>query len=182
MTDTPTEAVTDADQETYDGLPGALPYAFRTSESLLFKGYVALGVLLSLAITLLFVFGMVVILGATASVAGGTFTFSRAFFIFIGLLVVAPLLAPILLVARRHRRTGSSVRYDRSMALSALVFIGSLYVALVISAPPALREPTDSAVVGVLYALPQLAGLVPPLLAVGLMYLVHRWFRADVDV
>jgi len=48
---------------------------------------------------------------------------------------------------------------------------------LVISAPAELREPTTSAVIGALYDLPRLAGLAPPLLAVGLMYLVHRLLR-----
>ncbi|MFC7026521.1 hypothetical protein ACFQJ5_01240 [Halomicroarcula sp. GCM10025324] len=181
MTDTPAETGTDAVPEPYNGLPGAFPYAFRASESLLFKGYVALAVLLSLSIGLGFVLGLVVLFGQSAAVAGGTFTFSRAFFVFVGALVVAPLLAPVLLVARRHRRTGSSLRYDRALALSALVFVASLYVGLVVSVPPDLQEPTGSAVIGLLYALPQLAGLAPPLLAVGLMYAVHRRLRRDVD-
>ncbi|MFC7019280.1 MULTISPECIES: hypothetical protein [Haloarcula] len=181
MTDTSTESAADAVPEPYDGLPGAFPYAFRASESWLFKSYVAVAVLLSLAIALVFVLGLVVLLGQSAAVTGGTFTFSRAFVIVVGLLVVAPLVAPVLLVARRHRRTGSSRRYDRALALSALVFVASLYVGLVASVPPSLQEPTDSAVVGLLYSLPQLAGLVPPILAVGLMYAVHRSLRGDVD-
>jgi len=50
-------------------------------------------------------------------------------------------------------------------------------VGLVISVPPALQESTRSEVVTTLYELPQLAGLVPPLLAVGLMYVVHRFLK-----
>lgn len=164
-------------QQTYDGLPGAFLYAVRTSESWLFKGYVVLALLLSLAIGLVFVFGLISILAQTSTVRGGTFTFSRSFFLFVGLLVVAPLLTPVLLVARRHRRSASSVAYDRGLALSALLFVASLYVGLVVSVPAQLQEPTGSAVVAALYGLPQIAGLVPPLVAVGVMYAVHRLLR-----
>ena len=161
-------------EKSYNGLPGAFPYAIRSSESLLFKGYVGVALVLTVAIALIFTFGLIGVLAGSTGVRGGTFTFSRTFFLFVGLLVVAPLLAPVLLVARRHRRTASSVAYDRGLALAALCFVASLYVGLIISVPPALQEPTNSGVVAVLYRLPQLAGLGPPLLAVGLMYIVHR--------
>ncbi|MBX0324056.1 hypothetical protein EGH21_13545 [Halomicroarcula sp. F13] len=177
MTDATTADRGEEAQQTYNGLPGAFLYAVRTSESWLFKGYVVLALLLSLAIGLVFVFGLVSILAQTSSVRGGTFTFSRSFFLFVGVLVVAPLLAPVLLVARRHRRSASSVTYDRGLALSALLFVASLYVGLVVSVPPQLQEPTGSAVVATLYGLPQIAGLVPPLVAVGVMYAVHRLLR-----
>lgn len=172
--------MTDGQVETetsYDGLPGAFPYALRTSESMLFKAYVVVATLLTVAISLIFTFGLIGVLAGSTGARGGTFTFSRTFFLFVGLLVVAPLLAPVLLVARRHRHTASSVAYDRGLALSALVFIASLYVGLVISVPPSLQESTTSGAVTALYGLPQLAGLAPPLLAVGLMYLVHRTLK-----
>ncbi|GGN91835.1 hypothetical protein [Haloarcula pellucida] len=177
MTDaTPADHV-EGTQRSYDGLPGAFVYAVRTSESWLFKGYVLLALLLTVAIALVFVFGLISILAQTSTVRGGTFTFSRSFFLFVGLLVVAPLLAPVLLVARRHRRSVSSVTYDRGLALSALLFVASLYVGLVVSVPPQLQEPTGSSIVTALYELPQIAGLVPPLVAVGVMYAVHRLLR-----
>lgn len=169
-----TDTVDDAG---YSGLPGAFPYAIRASESWLYKGYVVLALLLTVVIGLVFTFGLIGVLAGSTGVRGGTFTFSRTFFLFIGVLVVAPLLAPVLLVARRHRRGVSSVAYDRSLALTALVFIGSLYIGLVISAPAQLREPTSNAVIAALYSLPRLTGLVPPLLAVALMYTVHRVLR-----
>ncbi|WP_276273016.1 hypothetical protein [Haloarcula litorea] len=163
--------------DAYNGLPGAFVYALRASDSLLFRAYLVAALLLSLAITLVFVFGLITVLGATAGARGGTFTFSRSFVLFVGLLVVAPLLAPVLLVARRHRRTGSSVAYDRGLALSGVLFVLSLYVGLVISAPPGARDPAGNAVVAALYALPQLAGLVPPLLAAAGVYVAHRLLR-----
>jgi len=169
-----TDAQAAETERSYNGLPGAFPYALRASGSWLFKGYVVVALLLSVAIGLVFTFGVIGVLAGSSGARGGTFTFSRTFFLFVGLLVVAPLLAPVLLVARRHRRTASSVAYDRGLALSALVFVASLYVGLIISVPPALQESTSSGIVTALYDLPQLAGLAPPLLAVGLMYLVHR--------
>jgi hypothetical protein len=182
MTDaTAEQSVTAGDDgdrpEPYNGLPGAFPYAFRASDSILFKAYVPVALLLSVAITLVFSFGLITQLAETGSVRGGTFTFSRSFFLFVGLLLVAPLLAPVLSVARRHRRTESSVGYDRGLAISAFLFIGSIYLALLTSAPAALREPTQSAVVGFFYSLPPLAGVVPPLLATLLMYLTHRLLK-----
>ncbi|MDS0259804.1 hypothetical protein NDI56_10415 [Haloarcula sp. S1CR25-12] len=172
MTDAPAET-----ERSYNGLPGAFPYAIRSSDSLLFKGYVVVALLLTVAIALIFTFGLIGVLAGSSGARGGTFTFSRTFFLFVGLLVVAPLLAPVLLVARRHRRTASSVAYDRGLALSALGFVASLYVGLVISVPPALQQSSESAIVATLYGLPQIAGLAPPLVAVGLMYVVHRILR-----
>ncbi|AAV47914.1 hypothetical protein BDK61_3535 [Haloarcula quadrata] len=181
MTDaTAEQSVTaDADDkpEPYNGLPGAFPYAFRATDSLLFKAYVPVALLLSVAITLVFSFGLITQLAETGSVRGGTFTFSRSFFLFVGLLLVAPLLAPVLSVARRHRRTASSVAYDRALALSAFLFIGSIYLALLTSAPAELREPTQSAVVGFFYSLPPIAGVVPPMLATLGIYLTHRLLK-----
>ncbi|MGB9954507.1 MULTISPECIES: hypothetical protein [unclassified Haloarcula] len=180
MTDATAEQSVTADDdrpEPYNGLPGAFPYAFRASDSLLFKAYVPVALLLSVAITLVFSFGLITQLAETGSVRGGTFTFSRSFFLFVGLLLVAPLLAPVLSVARRHRRTESSVAYDRALAVSAFLFIGSIYLALLTSAPAALREPTQSAVVGFFYSLPPTAGVVPPLLATLVLYLTHRLLK-----
>ncbi|WP_135303817.1 hypothetical protein [Haloarcula amylovorans] len=175
-----TDASTVSAEETtnsYNGLPGAFRYALGASDSWLFKGYLVVALLLTLAIALAFALGLLVLLSGSEGLRGGTFTFSRSFFLFVGLLVVAPLLTPILLVARRHRRTESSVVYDRALALSGFVFVASLYVGLVVSVPPQLQEPTGSAVVQTLYAAPQLAGLAPPVLAAALLYAVHRFLR-----
>lgn len=159
-------------ERSYNGLPGAFPYALRASDSWLFKGYVIVAILLSAFIAFFFLGGLLNALASTVGARGGTFTFSRTFVLFVGLLVVAPLLAPVLLVARRHRRTASSLAYDRAMALSALLFVAALFVGLVASTPAQLQE-QDSAG-SVLYALPSELGLVFPLAAVGVMYLVHR--------
>lgn len=169
-----------ASGEPYRGLPGAVVYAYRHSESRLFRTYALVGALLALAIAVLFGSALVITVAETLGTAGGTFTFVRSFVLFVGLLAVGPLLAPIVLVARRHRRAGSTARYDRALAAGGYAFALSLYVALVISAPPALRDEPPAALaplVEFLYALPPVGAVVPPLLAVSLVYLLHRRYR-----
>lgn len=165
----------------YRGVFGAFPYAYRQSRSLVFRSYVIFGALSALAVTLLFGAGLVVLVAQTAAVEGGSLTLSRAFYTVIGLLIVAPLVAPVLFVARRHRRQeGDDTRYDLSLAAAGYVFMASLYVGLVITVPPDQQvQPTSTLapVVEVLYGLPQLAGIVPPLLASIAILAVHRALR-----
>lgn len=171
----------EAAEGSYGGLPGAFPYAFRRSDSRLFRSYVIVGGLVTVGIVLFFLMAVIVAVSDTLGAIGGTFTFSRAFVLFVGLLVVGPVLAPILLVARRHRRGGSTLTYDRAMAASGYLFVPALYLLLVITAPPALREQPPAALgplVQWLYALPALAGVLPPLAAAAVTYLVHRRYRS----
>lgn len=168
------------DPEAYGGVLGAGPYAFRASDSTLFRTYVAIGGTVAVLTALLFGLAFVVAVFRTLGAGGGTFTFARAFVITVGLLVVLPLLAPVLLVARRHRRTGSDRRYDAAVAGTGYLFGLALYVGLLISTPPVQQQQPPmvlAPVVEALYGLPRLAGVVPPLLAVGLMALVHRQLR-----
>jgi hypothetical protein len=172
------EAAGEAD-DTYDGLFGAFPYALRSSESYLLRSYVVVGGLAALSTALLFTLALVVLLGETVGVGGGQFSFVRAFFIFVGMLVVAPLVAPVLFVARRIRRGTADRRFAFTMGLLGYGFLGSLYVGAVISAPTAQQtlpaNPVLAAVVGGLYALPRLAGIVPPLLvALAVVVLARR--------
>lgn len=180
MTETAT-AGDSSEERTYDGVLGAFPYAFRASDSRLFRSYVALGGIVAFGIVLVFALALVKLLGDTVG-STATLTFSRSFYIVVALAVVAPIIAPVLLVARRHRRTGSEGRYDRALAAMGYLFIGSLYVLLVISTPEALQEEITgsgpvAATIRYLYDLPRLAGLVPPAVVATAMYLLHRWLR-----
>jgi uncharacterized membrane protein YuzA (DUF378 family) len=164
----------------YGGFFGAYPYAFRQSDSRLFRSYVVLGGLLTAFVVLFFVTALVTLVANTVGTVGGTFTFVRAFYIVVGLAVVAPLAAPVLLVARRHRRVGGKADYDGALAASGYLFLFSLYLALVISAPPGARSDPPAAIaplVEFLYGLPPAAGAVPPLVAIALGYLLHRHYR-----
>ena len=171
---------TEAEESTYSGLVGAFPYAFRRSDSWLFRSYVVLGGLVAAVIALLFVFALVVLIAGTTGGRGGTFTLSRAFFIVVGLFVVAPVLAPVLAVARHHRRERADRRYDAALALAGYLFVCSLYIGLVISVPPAQQTTPTGALapaIEALYTLPALVGLLPPALAAAGIYLTHRSAR-----
>ncbi|MFC7202712.1 hypothetical protein ACFQJC_04245 [Haloferax namakaokahaiae] len=173
----------------YGGVFGAFPYAFRHSDSWVFKAYVVLGALAAGIVSLFVVFGLIVLIAATAAIPGGALTLSRSFYILVGLFIVGPLVAPILFVARRHRRTGSDRRYDVTLALTGFAFMLSVYVGLVISIPVDLQTPpapftlgpiTISALVPVvqfLYDLPPLAGLIPPLVCALAIFGAHRLLR-----
>jgi len=169
-----------SDDSTYKGILTAFPYALRTSESRVFKSYAAVSGVFAALIVVLFAFALVTLLGGTAGSPGGSFTFSRAFFIFLMFLVIAPLVTPVLLVARRHRRTDSTVEYDRSLAVAGYGFLAALYLGLVISTPPDLQESTGGplgAGLEFLYGLPTLAAAVPPAVAVATIYLAHRRYQ-----
>jgi hypothetical protein len=168
----------------YRGVVGAFPYAFRASDSRLFRSYVALGGLLTLAVSLLFIAAVVGVIAGTTGGRGGSLTLSRSFFAVVGLFVVVPLVAPVLFVARRHRRRErddpADGRYDAALAAAGYLFVVALYVGLVISVPPAQQTTPTGAlapVVAALYGLPQLAGLGPPLVAAAVILLCHRRLR-----
>ncbi|PSP97405.1 hypothetical protein BRC94_10255 [Halobacteriales archaeon QS_5_70_17] len=163
--------------EPYSGLLGAFPYAFRSSESRLFRLYAVVGGLLALAVALLFGLALVAVLGQTATAEGGTFTFSRSLYVLVGLFAVAPLVAPVLFVARHHRRNGADRGFDARMATAGFLFVLALYLAAVVSTPAEQQQTTAGALAPVadtLYALPRPLGpAIPAAVAVG-MYLLAR--------
>ena len=168
------------DGEAYSGLFGAIPYAFGSSRSWLFKAYVVVGGLAALLVAILIALSLVTLVSRTASAGGGSLTLSRAFFVLVGLFIVGPLLAPVLFVARRHRRVGDEKRYDAGLALAGYLFFLALYVGLVITIPTGQQESVGGELAGLvefLYSLPQIWGLVPPALAAVGIYLTHRLLR-----
>jgi len=168
-------------EDSYSGVFGAFPYALRRSESWLFSGYAAVGGLAAGLIVVLFVFAVVVAIARTTGGGGGTFTFARAFFVFLMMLVLAPLVAPVLAVARRYRRAGNAgdtqAGHDRAFGAAGFLFLLALYAGLGISVPPALQEGSPGAVGAFLYSLPRTAGVVPPLAGAAIIYLVYRYYR-----
>jgi len=168
-------------EDAYGGIFGAVPYAVRSSDSWFFRSYVLVGGLAALALSILFALALVVLLGNTVGAGGSRFSFSRAFFIFVGLVVVAPLLAPVLFVARHNRRGNQDSRYDATLAGLGYLFLVTLYIGGIISTPVAQQDRPSGAVgqslVDGLYSLPRLAGLVPPLLVALTMLLVARRWR-----
>lgn len=174
--------------EEYTGLFGAFPYAFRQSESRLFRAYTVLGGLLAVVLTLVFTLALVVSIAGTATLQGGTITFVRSVVVLVGFLVVAPLIAPILFVARRHRREGSDARYDASLAGMGVFYLLTLYLGAIASMPVEFEldgqtttrpEPSGltAPVVETLYAIPEALSWVVPLFGAACIYLVHRRLR-----
>lgn len=172
----------------YGGVPGAVPFAFRRSDSYLFKSYAVVGTLAAAFVGLLFVFGVVVSLGQTGG-RGGMLSFSRSFVLLVGVVLVGPLLAPTLLVARRHRRgTDHDRRYDVAMAVGGYLFLIAVYAAAIASMPECFsldgelvcRPPPDGVaapVVAALYALPQRASPLIPVAGAVSIGALHRLFR-----
>ncbi|WP_255197151.1 hypothetical protein [Halorarius litoreus] len=173
----------------YGGLFGAFPYAFRQSESRLFKLYAVVGGLLAALLSLAFLSAFALAIAQSVGLAaGGTASFVRAFVVFVGFLVVAPLVAPVLFVARHHRRVGNDPRYDRALAAAGFAFAVSLYLAVVASMPPTFvldgetvsRPPPSglfAPLIAVLYAIPAVAAPAIPAVVAVAGYLVHRAMR-----
>jgi hypothetical protein len=168
--------------DSYRGVLGAIPYAIRRTESWTMRIYGVVGGLAAAFVAVVVTLALVVWMGETAGIRGGTFTFSRSLYVVGGFLAVAPLLAPILFVARRHRLDDPvAAGYDRRLGLAGFGFLGSLYLALVISAPADLRDPTESALVGALYALPPVVAIVPPVLAAAAVFWIGFRLRGADD-
>lgn len=175
----------EADEEAYGGLLGAFPYAFRASDSWAFRLYAALSGLLTLLLGFYFAAAITVVVSNTLGAAGGSFTFSRSFYVFVALVVVAPIVAPVLFVAREHRRGRGDDAFDARMAALGFVYLLALYVAAVISIPPSftldgetVTRPAPSGllapVVRVLYAMPPVSSILPPVVVAVAMYVVDR--------
>lgn len=171
MTDTATARA--ADENAYSGFFGAYRYAFGASDSTLFRTYALASAFLGLALTVLFAFTLTVWFVSTLGQSALT-TASNAFLGVIALFVLGPLFAPVLLVARAHRRgADTDPNYDFLLALAGYAFVVSLYVGLVVTVPPAQQTSTHPIAVA-LYSVPRLFGVVPPVLAAFSIWVVHR--------
>ncbi|MEF8756818.1 MAG: hypothetical protein V5A33_01145 [Halobacteriales archaeon] len=166
------------DVDAYGGLPGAFPYAIRSSDSWLFRSYAVVGGLAALLAGLVFLFGVIDLLGETSVPTSGTVSLTQAFFIVVALAVVVPILAPVLAVARWHRFGTGTRGFDGAMGVAGYAFLASLYAALVISVPPSAQEPTGGLVgpvVEFLYSLPRWAGLIPMAAAAAAVLFLYRF-------
>lgn len=181
MTDVaPAESSESADGDGDDGFSGILSafrYAFARTDSRLFRSYVATSALFGAFVSVLLLSTLAVWFVSTLGESALTTT-SNSFLGVIALFILIPLFAPVLFVAREHRASpGDHRRRDFALALAGYCFVASLYVGLVISVPPDYQSEGGSAVAALLYSLPQLAGLVPPVVCAALILLVHRTTR-----
>lgn len=160
-------------------LVGSFRRAFAETDSLLLRSYAVVGALLAALLVVVLLLALPVWIFASE---GGSelITFSRTFLLVAGVLLFVALAAPVLSSARRHRRGTASSRADFLLALAGYLFVASLYLALVISAPPDMRDPATGAlapVISFLYALPPIYALAPPALALAFLAAVHRFAR-----
>ena len=168
--------------DSYRGVLGAIPYAIRHTDSWVMRAYGVIGGLAAAAIAAVVTLALVVWMGETVGVPSGTYLFTRTLYVILGFAAVAPLLAPLLFVARRHRRSDPvAVGYDRALAATGFAFLASLYLGLVITVPESLQN-TDSVLLDVLYALPRPLGAVPPVAtAAGIFWTHYRLRRPSAD-
>lgn len=160
--------------EAYAGLVGAYRYAFRRSSSWLFRSYVVASAVLGVFIALLLVLALVS--WAADPVAFG----ERAFLGVIGLLLVMPLAAPVLVVARRYRRGRPAG--DAWLGLAGYAFVLGIFLALFVSDPsPHDVQGALAPVAAWLDGLPDRYGLIPPVLAAAAIVAAVRLTRLTPD-
>ncbi|MXR22166.1 hypothetical protein [Halobacterium bonnevillei] len=172
--------------DSYSGLLTAFPYAFRQSTSRLFRSYVVVSAALGVVFAFLMTGALLVLIGNTAGARGGSLTLSRTFYVVVGLLLFLPLVAPVLFVARRHRRDRRvAAEYDTALAAAGYLFAFSVYLGGVASMPARFetngevvtRPPPEglfAPVVELLYAIPPAASPLVPLVGALVVYAAHR--------
>jgi hypothetical protein len=146
------------------------------SESYLLQSYALVGSLVALFVAVAVILAFPSWVAGSAS--GTTQAFSRAFLLLLGLAVIAPLVAPALFAARRHRNGTATVRRDAVYGLSGYLFVLSLYAALLISAPASLREEPPGVIapaVEFLYGLDPVYAFVPPALGLAVVVAADRF-------
>ncbi|WP_135824603.1 hypothetical protein [Halorussus ruber] len=175
--ETGTEPDAPRTEESRSVLVGSFRRAYADTESRLLKSYVVVSLFLGGLLALLLLLALPV---WVLNTAGGSelATFSRAFLIVGGVLLLVALVAPVVSAGRRHARGTGNTRADVSLALSGYVFVLSLYVSLLISAPPDQREAPPALVAPIvefLYSLPATYAVAPPLVAAALVLVVHHF-------
>ncbi|MFB6104824.1 MAG: hypothetical protein ABEJ57_07080 [Halobacteriaceae archaeon] len=163
--------------EGYRGVLGAFPFAWRVGTSWWFRGYVLVAAAVTVLVAVVVGAGVVRLVAGTGA-GGGVNAFVRAFYIVLGTAVLAPVLTPVLVVARRHRRSGGvAPAAERLLAVAGLVFLGLVYLGLVASTPAANQRSVTGVlapVIAALYGLPRIAGVVFPLVGVVVVVLAVR--------
>lgn len=151
---------------------GALRWAVVDGDSWLFRSYAVVAGLLGVFVGTMFVLALPV----WVIEAGGSALqrIGLGLLWLIGLALLAVLVLPMLLAARRRERG----RPERQVAfgIAGYAYVGSLYLALLASAPPDLRDPARgpfAPVLEALYAMPAVSGAIFPIAGVVAILLVE---------
>ena len=158
----------------YGGFAGALLWAFRRSDSYLLRAYVVVAALVGAFVAVLLLLGAVTWLATPAPIG------QRALLGVIAILVLVPLFAPVLVVARRHRYGAAGRRADALLGLTGFGFVLAVYLALLVSDPNphGVSGPLAPAVAAV-DALPRRYWVVPPVCAAVSIWLAVRVTRSS---
>ena len=147
-------------EEAYSGLVGAYGYALRQSGSWLFRTYVIASAAFGVYIAMLLFLALITWIASP--VAFG----ERVFLALVGLLLLLPLFAPVLVAARRHRLGVPDAEADRWLAVGGFAFVVSVGLALFVGDPsPHAAQGAFGPAVAWLDRLPDRYGLVPPVVA-----------------
>ncbi len=163
----------------YSALRRALGQSRRESESLTLRTYVWVSALVGLLLVITVLLALPVWIAETVGhsalnkIARGVLPV-----VVLGLLV--PLFAPAAYVARNHRRGTATRRGDAALGLAGYLYVFSIYLALVVSAPAEFRsEPSGvlAPAIELAYALPALYSLAVPILGALVIAAVQRFVR-----
>jgi len=158
---------------------GSFRRAFGETDSYLLRSYAVVGAVFAALLAVLLVLALPVWIFNTAG-QSELATFSRAFLVVGGVLLLVGLAAPVVAADRRRGAGTASRRTDALLAASGYLFVASLYVSLLVSAPPGQRGTPPAPIapaVEFLYALPAVYAVAPPLIAGALIPVVYRFAR-----
>jgi len=169
----------DGRSASYSALRRALGQSRRESSSLTLRTYVWVSALVGLLLVVTVLLALPVWIAETVGhsalnkIARGVLPV-----VVLGLLV--PLFAPAVYVARNHRRGTATRRGDAALGLAGYLYVFSIYLALVVSAPAEFRsEPSGvlAPAIELAYSLPALYSLAVPILGALVIAAVQRVVR-----
>ena len=173
---------TDADEDdaaSYSVVARSYRRSVRASDSLTFRSYAIVSALVALLLIVTVLLALPVWIAQTIGHSALN-KIGRGVLPLIVLGLLVPLFAPVLYVARNHREGAGSRRGDAALGAAGYLFVLSIYLALVISAPADARtEPagTLAPVVEFFYALPALSALAAPVTGALVVFAVQRVVR-----
>ncbi|SNZ17165.1 hypothetical protein SAMN06269185_2905 [Natronoarchaeum philippinense] len=169
----------DSRPTSYSALRRALGRARRESDSRLLRSYVWVSALIGLLLVITVILALPVWIAQTIGHSALN-KISRGVLPVIVLGLLVPLFAPVVYAARNHRRGTATGRSDAALGVAGYLYVLSIYLALVISAPTEFQtEPTGALapVIDVLYGLPALSSVLAPILGALVIALVQRFSR-----
>jgi|GEM_PF-871877 len=169
----------DGRSASYSALRRALGQSRRESASLTLRTYVWVSALVGLLLVLTVLLALPVWIAETVGHTALN-KISRGVLPVVVLGLLAPLFAPAVYVARNHRRGTATRRGDAALGLAGYLYVFSIYLALVVSAPAEFRSEPSGALapaIELAYSLPALYSLAVPILGALVIALVQRAVR-----